>query len=111
MPLLAEHPQRAVVVLCEIGDPVAPQGRNALAVEHLETDAVEAHQPVERGKPEIAVAGLQRLADARYRKAVGRAEHLMDVVRCPRQRRRDRARPPDAAGRKEQNPGCDKAAR
>jgi hypothetical protein len=80
VPLLGADPERAVAVLEQVLDAVAPQRRHPLAVEHFEADAVEAHQPVEGGEPQEPVAGLQRLDDARHGQAVFHAEDLVDVT-------------------------------
>ena len=78
MPLLGADPQDAVAPFREVEDPVAPQRRHPLAVEHLEVGAVEAGQAVEGGEPEKAVPRLKDLADPRGGQAVAGGEDLVD---------------------------------
>jgi hypothetical protein len=81
MALLGADPERAVVPFRQIEDPVAPQRRHPLAVEHLEVSAVEAHQAVEGGQPEETVARLEDLGDPRCGQAVAGSEDLVNEPR------------------------------
>lgn len=96
VPLLAENPQRTAAVLGELDDAAASQHRHPLAVEHLEADTVEAHQPVERGEPEIPVPRLERLRDPGHGQTVADPEDLVHRPRSCRQRH-ERARPAGTA--------------
>ena len=85
MALLGAGPERAVAPFRQVEDPVAPQRRQPFAVERLEVGAVEAHQAVEGGQPEEAIARLEDLGDPRRRQAVTGGEDLVHEARSVRQ--------------------------
>ena len=67
-------PEAALPVFqqCEEGESVGSEGGRIWPIKHSKTESIEAHQPVQRRHPQIAVASLEQCLDRILRKPVFR---------------------------------------